>query len=200
MKKLIYSILFFTLLFPQSSQEFVLKDVKVEGNIVSSANTIIFTSGLRKGLTVSSTEFPRAIKRLWQLGLFEDVQIRYDNEYNNEVSITPVVTESSVIGEVIFQGNRKIKDSKFKEELEITTGQRIKPSLIHDKIKKMKKLYAEKGFLKADIDFELITSNNVSNLFDGKAQSITKDIIFKMKKLNLGTYILKVMKPILIFA
>ena len=64
MKKLIYSILFFTLLFPQSSQEFVLKDVKVEGNIVSSANTIIFTSGLRKGLTVSSTEFPRAIKRL----------------------------------------------------------------------------------------------------------------------------------------
>lgn len=106
MKKLIYSILFFTLLFPQSSQEFVLKDVKVEGNIVS-ANTIIFTSGLRKGLTVSSTEFPRAIKRLWQLGLFEDVQIRYDNEYNNEVSITLVVTESSVIGEVIFQGNRK---------------------------------------------------------------------------------------------
>jgi len=182
MKKLIYSILFFTLLFPQTSQEFVLKDVKVEGNIVSSANTIIFTSGLRKGLTVSSTEFPRAIKRLWQLGLFEDVQIRYDNEYNNEVSITLVVTESSVIGEVIFQGNRKIKDSKFKEELEITTGQRIKPNLIHDKIKKMKKLYAEKGFLKADIDFELITSNNVSNLFDGKAQSITKDIIFKIKE------------------
>ena len=182
MKKLIYSILFFTLLFPQSSQEFVLKDVKVEGNIVSSANTIIFTSGLRKGLTVSSTEFPRAIKRLWQLGLFEDVQIRYDNEHNNEVSITLVVTESSVIGEVIFQGNRKIKDSKFKEELEITTGHRIKPNLIHDKIKKMKKLYAEKGFLKADIDFELITSNNVSNLFDGKAQSITKDIIFKIKE------------------
>lgn len=46
----------------------------------------------------------------------------------------------------------------------------------------MKKLYAEKGFLKADIDFELITSNNVSNLFDGKAQSITKDIIFKIKE------------------
>ena len=132
MKKLIYSILFFTLLFPQSSQEFVLKDVKVEGNIVSSANTIIFTSGLRKGLTVSSTEFPRAIKRLWQLGLFEDVQIRYDNEHNNEVSITLVVTESSVIGEVIFQGNRKIKDSKFKEELEITTGHRFKRNLIHD--------------------------------------------------------------------
>ena len=182
MKKLIYSIYLFTLLFPQSTQDFVLKDVKVEGNVVSSANTIIFTSGLRKGLTVSASEFPRAIKRLWQLGLFDDVQIRYDDEYNNEVSITLIVTESSVVGEVVFEGNRKIKDSKFIEELEITTGQRIKPNMLHEKKKKMKKLYAEKGYLKAEIDFELIGSNKMSNLFDGKAQSITKDIIFKIKE------------------
>ena len=182
MKKLIYSLYLFTLLFPQSTQEFVLKDVKVEGNVVSSANTIIFTSGLRKGLTVSASEFPRAIKRLWQLGLFDDVQIRYDDEYNNEVSITLIVTESSVVGEVLFEGNRKIKDSKFIEELEITTGQRIKPNMLHEKKKKMKKLYAEKGYLKAEIDFELIGSNKMSNLFDGKAQSITKDIIFKIKE------------------
>ena len=182
MKKLIYSLYLFTLLFPQSTQEFVLKDVKVEGNVVSSANTIIFTSGLRKGLTVSASEFPRAIKRLWQLGLFDDVQIRYDDEYNNEVSITLIVTESSVVGEVVFEGNRKIKDSKFIEELEITTGQRIKPNMLHEKKKHMKKLYAEKGYLKADIDFELIGSNKMSNLFDGKAQSITKDIIFKIKE------------------
>ena len=182
MKKLIYSIYLFTLLFAQSTQEFVLKDVKVEGNVVSSANTIIFTSGLRKGLTVSASEFPRAIKRLWQLGLFDDVQIRYDDEYNNEVSITLIVTESSVVGEVVFEGNRKIKDSKFIEELEITTGQRIKPNMLHEKKKKMKKLYAEKGYLKTEIDFELISSNKMSNLFDGKAQSITKDIIFKIKE------------------
>ena len=182
MKKLIYSIYLFTLLFAQSTQEFVLKDVKVEGNVVSSANTIIFTSGLRKGLTVSASEFPRAIKRLWQLGLFDDVQIRYDDEYNNEVSITLIVTESSVVGEVVFEGNRKIKDSKFIEELEIATGQRIKPNMLSEKKKQMKKLYAEKGYLKADIDFELISSNKISNLFDGKAQSITKDIIFKIKE------------------
>ena len=182
MKKLIYSIYLFTLLFPQSTQDFVLKDVNVEGNVVSSANTIIFTSGLRKGLTVSASEFPRAIKRLWQLGLFDDVQIRYDDEYNNEVSITLIVTESSVVGEVVFEGNRKIKDSKFIEELEITTGQRIKPNTLHEKKKQMKKLYAEKGYLKAEIDFELIGSNKMSNLFDGKAQSITKDIIFKIKE------------------
>ena len=182
MKRVVFIIHFFTILFSQSNQDFILKDVKVEGNIVSSANTIIFTSGLRKGITVSTAEFPRAIKRLWQLGLFDDVQIRYDEENNNEISITLVVSESKVVGEVKYEGNRKIKDSKFIEELQITTGQRIKPNMLHEKIKQIKKLYAEKGYLKADISVELINSNKMSNLFDGKAKSITKDIVFNIKE------------------
>ena len=182
MKKVIYSITLISILFSQASQNFILKDVKVEGNVVSSANTIIFTSGLRKGLNITSAEFPRAIKRLWQLGLFDDVQIRYDDEKNNEIIITIVVTESSVIGEVSYVGNRKIKDSKFIEELEISSGQRIKPNMLHQKIKKMKKLYAEKGYLKADIQVELARSSKMSNIFDGKAQAITKDIIFNINE------------------
>ena len=182
MKKVIYSITLISILFSQASQSFILKDVKVEGNVVSSVNTIIFTSGLRKGLNITTAEFPRAIKRLWQLGLFDDVQIRYDDEKNNEISITIVVTESSVVGEVSYVGNRKIKDSKFIEELEISSGQRIKPNMLHQKVKKMKKLYAEKGYLKADIQFELVKSSRMSNIFDGKAKEITKDIIFNIKE------------------
>ena len=178
MKNILYSFIFFAYLFSQSNQEFILDDVKVEGNIIASSNTIIFTSGLRKGLTVSSTEFPRAIKRLWQLGLFDDVQIRYDNENSQNIEITIVVKESNIIGDIIYKGNRKIKDSKFKEELELVTGQRIKPSLIHEKKLKIKKLYAEKGYLNVDINTELKTSKKISNLFDGKSNNITKDIIF----------------------
>ncbi len=178
MKKIIYSIALISILFSQASQNFILKEVRVEGNVVSSANTIIFTSGLRKGLEINTAEFPRAIKRLWQLGLFDDVQIRYDDEKDNEISITILVTESSVVGEVSFVGNRKIKDSKFVEELKISSGQRIKPNMLHQKIKEMKKLYAEKGYLKADIQTELIRSSKMSNIFDGKAKEITKDIIF----------------------
>ena len=86
MKNIVIIFLIFTSLFAQSNQEFMLKDVNVEGNVVSTANTIIFTSGLRKGAKISSAEFPRAIKRLWQLGLFDDVQIKYDEEAGNEVN------------------------------------------------------------------------------------------------------------------
>ena len=103
--------------------------------------TIIFTSGLRKGLKVSSSEFPRAIKRLWQLGLFDDVQIKYDEEEGNKVSITLLVIESKVVGDVKYNGNRKIKASKFKEELEINTGQRIKPNSADQAIRIIEDIY-----------------------------------------------------------
>ena len=178
MRNIVIIFLIFTALSAQSNQEFVLKDVKVEGNVVSTANTIVFTSGLRKGAKVFSAEFPRAIKRLWQLGLFDDVQIKYDEEGGNEVSITILVVESNIVGDIKYKGNKKIKDSKFKEELEINTGQRIKPNMLHEIIKKIKMLYAEKGYLKVDIKADLINSEMKQNIFDGKAKNITKDVVF----------------------
>ncbi|MEL0338255.1 MAG: outer membrane protein assembly factor BamA, partial [bacterium] len=182
MRNIVIIFLIFTALFAQSNQEFILKDVKVEGNVVSTANTIIFTSGLRKGTKVSSAEFPRAIKRLWQLGLFNDVQIKYDEEAGNEVSITIMVLESNIVGDIKYIGNKKIKDSKFKEELDLNTGQRIKPNMIHEKINKIKKLYAEKGYLKVDIKADLINSETKQNIFDGKAKAITKDVVFTINE------------------
>ena len=182
MKKYIVLFSIFSILFSQNNQEFLLKDVKVEGNIVSTANTIIFTSGLRKGLKVSSAEFPRAIKRLWQLGLFDDVQIRYDEEVGNEVSITLLVSESMVVGNVKYEGNKKIKNSKFKEELDIVTGQRIKPNLLHEKIKEIKTLYFEKGYLNVEVKADLTDSKAIENLFDGKAKNITRDIVFSISE------------------
>ena len=181
-KKLIYPIVISCFIIAQTQQEIKLQDVQVEGNIISSANTIIFTSGLRKGLSVLSSEFPRAVKRLWQLGLFDDIQIRYENETEDGLSLTIVVKESSILGDVHYEGNRKIKISKFEEELNLTKGQRIKPNLLYDKIKKIKELYAEKGYLMVDVSAELTEPENESNLFGGKAKKLTQDIIFRIKE------------------
>ena len=182
MKILVRLIVISFVIVAEAQQEIILKDVQVEGNIISSSNTIIFTSGLRKGLSVSSSEFPRAVKRLWQLGLFDDIQIRYDNEDEEGLSLTIIVKESSVLGDVHYKGNRKIKIRKFEEELNLVTGQRIKPNLLYDKVKKIEDLYAEKGYLMADVNAELIKPEKESNLFGGKARDLTQDVVFKIKE------------------
>ena len=53
--------------------EIQITNVTVKGNLATSKNTIMFTAGLRKGQKVSISDFPRAVKRLWQLGLFKQL-------------------------------------------------------------------------------------------------------------------------------
>ena len=79
LRLIIISILFFSLGFSQN-EEIKIAKVEVEGNEITSKKTIIFTAGLREGQTITTADFPRAIKRLWKLNLFQDVQIHFNEE------------------------------------------------------------------------------------------------------------------------
>ena len=164
----------------QQNQEIKLLEVSVEGNILTSENTILFTSGLRKGLTITATEFQRAIKRLWNLGLFQNIQLRYDDESPEGLTITIIVEENPILGALRFEGNKKIKNKKFDEELDLTQGQRIRPNTLHETSKKIKQLYAEKGYLQADVSTRLIKPEETSTLYGGKAKDLVKDVILSL--------------------
>jgi outer membrane protein insertion porin family len=185
MKYLFNLILLTCFAFSQGSQPDIhLVDVQVEGNILTSENTIIFTAGLRKGQEVSPTEFPRAIKRLWQLGLFQDIQIRYDSETEEGLSLTIIVKENLILGSLIFEGNQKIKDRKLEDELSLSSGQRIKPNTPHETVEKIKTIYAEKGYLNAIIEPVLEIPEESSSLFDGKAKDLVRDIVYHIEEKN----------------
>ena len=159
------------LLFSQSQQSFILNKINIEGNSSTSNNMVLYTAGIQEGQKVSADDFRRSIKRLWQLGVFDDVQIYFDGESDKGIAITIEVSESPALDQVIFIGNKKIKEKKLIEELEFQKGMRIKPSFISSSIKKIKKLYLEDGYYLVEIDAEL------------KAKSDDKkDIIFRIKE------------------
>ena len=64
--------------FSQQQQSFNLSEINIDGNYSTSDNMVLYTAGLQKGQEVSADDFRRSIKRLWQLGVFEDVQIYFD--------------------------------------------------------------------------------------------------------------------------
>ena len=186
-------IVFISIAFSQQSQEIKLSNVEIEGNIIASSNTILFTSGLREGLTIKATEFQRAIKRLWNLGLFEDIQIRYDKEDSDGLSITIIVKENPILGEIYFEGNKKIKDKKFNDEIDLIQGQRIRPNTINETLKRMKELYSDKGYLNSEISWELIDPKSQSKSKSRRSRELVKDVIFNIKentKVKIGKIIL----------
>ena len=56
----------------------VLKEINIDGNLSTSENMVLYTAGLQIGQEVSSEDFRRAVKRLWELGVFNDIQMTFD--------------------------------------------------------------------------------------------------------------------------
>ena len=123
-----------TILIAQAPPSFKLKEINIDGNLATSENMVLYTAGLQKGQTVTAEDFRRAVKRLWDLGVFNDVQIEFDGESQDGISISIVVEESPVLAKIEINGNKKIKDKKVKEVLSYRVGMRIKPNFINSSI------------------------------------------------------------------
>jgi outer membrane protein insertion porin family len=185
MKKFILTIIYCSIISAQNmNEEIRLANVNVTGNNITSTNTIIFTAGLREGQLITPTDFPRAIKRLWQLGLFQDIQLQYNQESEDGLFLTIVVIENFILGDLKFEGNKKLKDKKFNEELTLAKGQRIKPNTLNETAETIKKLYAEKGYLNAIVTPSLFVPEKESDMFGGKGKELVRDIVFSIQENN----------------
>ena len=165
-----------------AQQEVKLLGVEIDGNKLASETMIRYTAGLRQNEVINVADFSRAVKRLWQLGLFNDVQINIDKETSDGFFITIQVQETPILGTVHYKGNKKLKDKQFQDELEFYTGQRIKPHELVESITKLKDFYAEDGFLLAEIEARLVDPDNkIDDKISDKEKrkyDLTKDILF----------------------
>jgi len=173
-------VLLVTFLFAQQG-DIKLLEFKIEGNNLTSETMIRYTAGLREGENIAPGDFSRAVKRLWQLGLFSDIQIRMDDETDDGLILTIVVKENFILGEVRYEGNKKIKEKKFNEELELRSGMRIRPNLMNETIRKMEDLYADDGYLLVDIDAEIEEPENLSETSSAKKKQ-TRDLVFNIRE------------------
>lgn len=127
--------------------------ISVEGNKSADANTIIANSGLREGgeIEIPGDATNDAIKRLWSLGIFNDVQIAIDKKIDNGVFLLIKVDELKRLADIIIRGNDEISEDDIKKEISFITGQTLKPQEIASSITKVKDLYKEDGFLNVKI-------------------------------------------------
>ena len=71
-------IILFSSLFPQVGNNLIL-DITVEGNQRLSQQDILRNARLLKGMIIQGPEIQQAIKRLWKLKRFSNIQILIDD-------------------------------------------------------------------------------------------------------------------------
>ena len=141
----------FSSLFSQSENILIL-DIAVEGNQRLSQQDILRNARLNKGMTIQGPEIQQAIKRLWKLKRFGNIQILVDEETEEGIYLRIVVEEFPLLGEIEFEGNKKKSNRALKEALDLQTGQILSEHAIFESMEKIKTLYAEKHYHNVTID------------------------------------------------
>ncbi len=127
--------------------------ISVEGNKTADANTIIANSGLKEGeeIEIPGDATNNAIKQLWKLGIFQDVQILIDKKVNDGAFLLIKVEELNRLEKVIVRGNDELDEDDIFKEISFVSGQTLKPQKVSKIKSKILDLYEEDGFLNVKI-------------------------------------------------
>ncbi|MGC9363616.1 MAG: outer membrane protein assembly factor BamA [Fidelibacterota bacterium] len=163
---LFISIVMFHPVAAQSTRHLKILGVAVKGNTSISENSIKVQSGIMEGKEIIFDDIPEAIKRLWKLKIFSDIQIYLDKATEAGIFLIIEVAEYPRLEKFEIEGNKKIRKTKFDEELNIVSGKVLSPALISEAKRKILDLYHEDGYLLAEVQEEITpgSDKNQKNL------------------------------------
>jgi len=127
--------------------------ITVAGNKAADANSIIANTGFKVGdeIEIPGDQTNSAIKRLWNLGIFEDVQIVIEKKIEDGAFLQIIVKEYPRLEQFIFRGNDEFSESDLNKKITIVRGQTLRPQEVSRIVNKIKSDYAEEGYLNAKI-------------------------------------------------
>lgn len=134
--------------------------LSVEGNKTADGNLIRLSSGLTVGNQITSDDIQNAIRQLWSLDIFSDVQILLDREVAEGVFLSIKVSEYPRLERVEIEGNKKLKREEIDSKLNFYRGQVVSQRALQRARKKLKDAYKEKGFLLAKVDMDVRSADS----------------------------------------
>lgn len=126
--------------------------LSVEGNRTADANFIKLNSGLSVDQEITGEDIQKAIKQLWSLNMFSDIEVVLDKELGSAVYLIIKVKEYPRLDRIELEGNKKIKKKDIEKELDLYKGQVLGPRELRKAEAKIKKQYEQKGYLLAEVE------------------------------------------------
>ncbi len=152
--------------------------ISVEGNKTADGNFVKLSSGLAVSETITGDDVQNAVRQLYGLDMFEDVEILLDRRLGDGIYITIKVSEFPRLNKIELDGNKKIKKKDLEKELSFFKGQVISPREVARTRRKLTKLYEDKGHLLAEVQPQITPAaeegqvNLVVNIQEGNKVQI----------------------------
>ncbi|MBN2423575.1 MAG: outer membrane protein assembly factor BamA [Calditrichaceae bacterium] len=139
-------------------QKIRINTITIEGNETSDAGMIRLNTGLTAGSEITGEDIQKAVKNLWALNIFSDVQVYVTNQSYQGLDLLIKVKEYPRLNDMVIKGYDELSQKEVEEELDTYRGMRVTPFKISRMKKKLLKKYRDEGFLLADVAFDTVSA------------------------------------------
>ena len=148
-----------------SPKVYTIGGIEIKGTIAYSHEQIIGITGLSIGdkITVPSDDLASVVKRIWLQRIFADVGVYIDSLSNDQAYISIELQERPRISKWVLKGIKKGEVTALEEKLKIRRGSELSDYLISTSKDIVKQFYADKGFLKAEVDIQYESDTLIRN-------------------------------------
>lgn len=137
-----------------SNEGKIIKAITVKNNRAISTETILSKIKTKVAEPFSQLVVNEDLKRLYATDYFTDVSIDAE-PYEDGLNLTISVEEKSVIGDIIFKGNKAFTSMNLKQSLKSKPDEMLNMALLAQDIAEIKSMYVKKGYPTTDIKYEL---------------------------------------------
>ncbi len=138
----------------QDNEGKIIKAIGTKFNRAISSETILSKIKTKIGDAFSQIVLNDDLKRLYATDYFTDVSIDVE-DYEDGLKVTFLVEEKSVIGEIVFKGNKAFTTQKLKQAMKSKPDEMLNMSLLAQDIAELRSMYIKKGYPTIDIKYEL---------------------------------------------
>ncbi|AMO20807.1 outer membrane protein assembly factor BamA [Flavobacterium columnare] len=168
----------------ENGKSYVLKKVNVTGKVTYNEQTIVTFAGLSKGqtITVPGEEISNSIKKLWKLGLYNNVNFYVDKIEGDSISLELNLNELPKLNEIKVVGVKKSARESLIKDNELTAEKIVNENLLTTTKYYIENKYKKEGYFNTKVNITTIEDtatvnhvNMVINIDRGKKVRI-KDI------------------------
>jgi len=135
-------------------KEYYIGGMTVSGVKYLDGNVLIMLSGLTVGdkIKIPGDKISQAVRKLWEQGLFEDIQVSVTKEIDNQVFLNFYLKERPRLSKFQFNGIKKSDADDIRQKIRLMKGDYVTDNMIMKTKNIIKKFYNDKGFLNCEVD------------------------------------------------
>jgi outer membrane protein insertion porin family len=148
--------------------EYEIGGITVTGVEYLDKNVLVMVAGLNVGekITIPGEDVAKAIRKLWDQGLFEDISLKATDVQGNLIFLELYLKERPRLSKFNFKGISKSEADNIREKINIARGDVVTENLLSTTRHLIREYYREKGYLDADVEIlqvkDSIRASNVT--------------------------------------